>query len=109
MDGGTLVSLAGAVLGFAATIVTGIFVLYQHKKTQHSKDADDFRSDLMEFTDALQKEMSGLRDRIGRLEADVIDKNKTIIKLELRLAIIASRLIGKHGMTIEELLGERTA
>lgn len=105
-DGGTWVSLVGAVLGFAATLTTGLFVWFQHNKTQTSKDADDFRGDLLEFTETLQKEMSVLRDRIGRLETDVMEKNKTIIKLELRLAVVARALINNHGVTLEQLLGE---
>jgi len=105
-DGGTWVSLAGAVLGFVATVTTGLFIWSQHTKTQTSKDADDFRGDLLEFTETLQREMSGLRDRIGRLEIDVMEKNKMIIKLELRLAVIAKSLIHRHGVTVEQLLGE---
>jgi len=106
MDGASWVSVFGAVLGFAGAVIAAYMAWKRGERKQESSDVSQFRTDLLEFTATLQNEINGLRDRVHAMEGHNIEQNKTIIKLELRIAVIARALIGKHGITIEQLLGE---
>lgn len=115
LDATTLATWGVATLGFLGALATGVFMLLRAKAedkrlidiakdANDSTDANKYRADLQEFTKTLMGEINGLRDRIKRLEEDVIEKNKTVIRLQTRIAKITHVLLHDHNIDIDELV-----
>lgn len=109
MDLGTFITVAGALFGFLGALVSSLVLWKKSQGEKESTDTTEFRADILEFTASLTAEINNLRDRIHKMEEENIVKNKTILALQLHVATIARALITEHNMTIEQLLGGKSA
>lgn len=117
LDAATIATWGVAVISFLGALATGAFMLVRARAEDQrqleiardandSADANKFRTDLQDFTKTLMAEINGLRDRIKRLEDDVIEKNKTVIKLQNRIAKISHVLMHEHNIDVDTLVKE---
>jgi len=74
------------------------------KVEQADNSANEFRADLLEFSKTLTAEINELRDRIHRLEADVISKNKEILRLQSYIGRLGQILIAQHNIHLDDLV-----
>lgn len=109
VDLGTFITVAGALFGFLGALVSSLVLWKKSQGEKESTDTTEFRADILEFTASLTAEINNLRDRIHKMEEENIVKNKTILALQLHVATIARALITEHNMTIEQLLGGKSA
>lgn len=104
MDSATIIAIATSAISFLGTLAAGWYA-YKHKRKEIEASSDSsFRDDIIDFTKTLTKEINELRDRIHKLESDIIVKNKAILDMQYQLAMVANVLIRDHDIKMEDLL-----
>ena len=104
MDANTLVTVITSVLGFIGGIVGSYFMWRKSKAEQSSTDVAELREDLLDFIKTLTAETNSLRDRIHKLEEDVIAKNKEILRLQSYIGKLGQILVENHNLHIDDIL-----
>lgn len=107
MDTGTLVTVVSSALGFIGALVAS-YVTWKNagKQTDATSEAE-LREDLMTWAHKLNEQMETLRDRIRKLEEEVITKNKEILNLQRYIGRIAQALVKDHNLHLDDIVKEK--
>ena len=107
MDTGTLSTIAISALGFLSALVASWVTWKNAGRQTNATSEAELREDLMTWAHKLNEQMETLRDRIRKLEEEVITKNKEILNLQRYIGRIAQALVKDHNLHLDDVVKEK--
>ena len=92
----------GALVALVTAILGGVI----HWWRGNRDDAAKLRDDLMKIIDEQRADIKHLRERIDRLEDELLAKTKQILNYEISIARIKHTVLTKHGIDIDAMVGD---